>query len=344
MAQRRQACAVDPVARRRGVPEPAEPPDLAAAAERPERAHADIISGVHEWSPEVTVDERLARTLIAGQFPAVELRTLQLLGEGWDNSVWLADDRWVFRFPRRTIALPGFEREIAVLPELAPRLPLPIPAPVFVGRPADEFPWPFFGCELIRGREAAVAGLDDAARRRVAGQLGAFVRALHATDVAAELPVDPFGRTDMAVRVPRAREQLAEAERLGLWRVPESARRWLGDALELPPPEATAVVHGDLHIRHVIVGDGGAVAGVIDWGDLARADPSSDLSLYWTLLPADARPAFIDAYGPVSEERLLRARVLALFLSAVLALYAHHEGMPALEREAVAGLTRACAG
>jgi hypothetical protein len=32
--------------------------------------------------------------------------------------------------------------------------------------------------------------------------------------------------------------------------------------------------------------------------------------------------------------------VLALFLCAVLALYANHEGMPALEAEALAGLER----
>ena len=300
------------------------------------------MSAVHEWSPEVEVGEELARTLIGGQFPELELRSLELLGEGWDNSVWLADGRWVFRFPRRTLALDGIEREIAVLPELAPRLPLPIPRPVFVGRPAHGFPWPFFGCELIRGREAAVADLSDAARGGLAAQLGRFLRALHAIDVSAELPVDPFGRTDMAVRVPRAREQLAEGERLGLWNVPGSVDGWLEAALELPPPEPTAVVHGDLHIRHVLVDDGGDVAGVIDWGDLGRADPSSDMSLYWSLLPPPARPAFLDAYGAVTPEQLVRARVLAVFLSAVLAVYARHERMPALEREAVAGVLRAC--
>jgi aminoglycoside phosphotransferase (APT) family kinase protein len=297
---------------------------------------------VHEWSPEVTVDEQLARALIAGQFPEVELRTVTLLGEGWDNSVWLADDRWVFRFPRRTIALPGFEREIAVLPQLAPRLPLPIPAPVFVGRPAERFPWPFFGCELIRGREAAVAGLSDPARHRVAGQLGSFLRALHAVEITAELPADPFGRTDMRKRVPLAHERLEEGRRLGLWTVPGSVGEWLTTAHELPPAIPTAVVHGDLHARHVVVDQHGALAGVIDWGDLCRADPSSDLSLLWSLLPAAARRELLDAYGPVTPEQLLRARVLALFLSAVLALYAHHERMPALERESIAGVARAC--
>ena len=49
-----------------------------------------------EWSAEVTVDEPLARRLIAAQFPEVSLRELTLLGEGWDNTVWLVDGRWVF--------------------------------------------------------------------------------------------------------------------------------------------------------------------------------------------------------------------------------------------------------
>ena len=88
------------------------------------------------WSAEVTVDEPLARGLITDQFPEVALESLQLLGVGWDNTAWLVDDRWVFRFPRRAVAIPGFERELGALPQLAPRLPLPIPDPVFVG-PAD---------------------------------------------------------------------------------------------------------------------------------------------------------------------------------------------------------------
>lgn len=82
-----------------------------------------------EWSAEIVVDERLARRLLDAQFPELEHPTLRLLGEGWDNTAWLVDDQWVFRFPRRAIALPGFERELAVLPALAPQLPLPVPTP-----------------------------------------------------------------------------------------------------------------------------------------------------------------------------------------------------------------------
>ena len=59
----------------------------------------------------------LARRLIAAQ--CFEPTSLRLLGEGWDNTVWLADERWAFRFPRREIGLPGFRRELAVLGELS---------------------------------------------------------------------------------------------------------------------------------------------------------------------------------------------------------------------------------
>ncbi|HET9324378.1 MAG TPA: hypothetical protein VFO03_10905, partial [Gaiellaceae bacterium] len=67
---------------------------------------------MQEWAPEVRVDEALARRLIRAQFPEVEQRSFRRLGEGWDNTVWLLDDAWVFRFPRRTMVIPGLLNEI----------------------------------------------------------------------------------------------------------------------------------------------------------------------------------------------------------------------------------------
>jgi aminoglycoside phosphotransferase (APT) family kinase protein len=294
---------------------------------------------VPEWSPEVTVDADLARHLIAGQFPDVALDSLRLIGEGWDNTVWLVDEQWVFRFPRRQLAIPGVEREIAALAALAPRLPLPVPAPVFVGVPADGFPWPFFGARYLPGSEPL--GLSESVRARLARPLGEFLHALHASDVP-DLPADPFGRGDMSIRVPQARERLAALAAEDLWHAPPSVDGVLDAAAALPAPEPAVVCHGDLHLRHLLVDDHGAAACVIDWGDLCRGDPSIDMCLVWCLLPS--RDDFLAAYGPVSDDQLLRARVLALFLCAVLALYANHEGMPALEAEALAGLDRAAAG
>ena len=72
-----------------------------------------------------------------------------------------------------------------------------------------------------------------------------------------------------------------------------------------------------------------------------RSDPAIDLTPLWSLLPPTARPAFLAAYGEVSEAALLRARVLALFLSATLALYGHAEGLHGLRDGSIASLERA---
>jgi aminoglycoside phosphotransferase (APT) family kinase protein len=299
---------------------------------------------VREWSAEIDFDGDLARRLIAGQFPEVELGAMRVLGEGWDNVVWLADERWAFRFPRRAIAIPGVERELAVLPGLAPRLPVPVPSPVFAGRPALGYPWPFFGAELLPGVESADAALTDAARRRLAAELGAFLRVLHGMEVDGDLPLDPNGRADMARRASMAEDWIGRLEHAGRWRAPAAVARVLDSARRLPPEPAVAVVaHGDLHFRHLLVDRDGALTGVIDWGDVCRGDPSIDLSLLWSFFPPEARDAFLAAYGLVSDEQLLRARALALCLCAILAFYGHQEGMPNVEREAVEGLERTLA-
>jgi aminoglycoside phosphotransferase (APT) family kinase protein len=294
---------------------------------------------VREWSAEVTVDAELARRLIREQF-TWEVGSLRILGEGWDNIVWLVDERWTFRFPRRSVVVSGIEIEIAVLPQLAPLVPLPIPNPTFVGRPSPAFEWPFYGARFLPGRELAEAGLDDEALIALARPLAEFLRVLHSTELDAELPVDPIGRADMAVRVPRTIGFLDEVESLGLWHRPPVVSDLLAEARDLPAPQSTAIVHGDFHLRHLLVGDRGEPTAVIDWIDLCRNDPCVDLVLYWSALPPRGRAEFLEAYGTLTEEQLLRGRVLALFLCAVLAVYGHHEGLPKLEREAIAGLER----
>jgi aminoglycoside phosphotransferase (APT) family kinase protein len=291
------------------------------------------------WEPEIVVDEPLARRLL-GQFAGLTPESLEVLGHGWDYTIWVADGTYAFRFPRRQVVVPGTEREIAILPRLAPLLPLPVPAPVFVGRPTDEYPWPFFGSDFLHGRELAEAGLDGDGRLAVALELASFLHALHSVELDEPLPLDVNHRADMARRVPLAREGLADLERLGIWHAPLSVHELLAEAERLPPPEPAAIVHGDLHFRQVLVADG-RVTGIVDWVDVCRSDPAIDLSLVWSFLPARQRAAFLEAYGEVSDEQLLRARVLAFSLCAALAAQAHAEGLVAVEHEALAGLDRA---
>ena len=278
------------------------------------------------WSAEQHLDAGRARELVGAQFPELAAGTVTLVSEGWDYAVFRVDREWAFRFPRREVVVAGTEREIAVLPTLADRLPVGVPAPVFVGRPSDAFPWPFYGARYIEGVEATGRPVDSAA-------LGAALRALHAPEtlaaVGADLPADPMGRVDMDVRLPRFEELGIDAPAL------------VAAAGALPPARHTAVCHGDLHMRQLLVADGGALTGIVDWVDVCRSDPAVDLSAAWSALDAARRPAFFAAYGEVGEETRIRARVVAAFLCAALADWAAKEEVPPVLDAALAGLRRA---
>ena len=294
------------------------------------------------WDPEVAVDPELARRLLEKQFPALAAEPIELLGRGWDNTVFTVGGAWVFRFPRREVVLPGFRNEIEFLPELARLLPVAIPLPELVGVPSEGFPWPFFGARLLPGVELCeAAGFPQTVLAR---QLGRILRALHGPEtmdaLGARLPDNWTRRADMEPRVPMIREKLGELE--PLWAAPAHVHALLDEALALPSPEPRAVCHGDLHFRHVLVNDG-RVSGLIDWIDLCRGDPALDLQLVWSVLEPAERGTFFAEYGEVSDATLLRARVVAVFLSLALLEYGHHEGLATIEREALASLDRVAA-
>jgi aminoglycoside phosphotransferase (APT) family kinase protein len=314
-----------------------------------------------QWAAERVVGPAEAAELLGEQFPGLRGAPVEVMETGWDNTVHLVGGQWVFRFPRRAVALPGFVRELDVLPRLAPAVPLPVPLPVWRGEPGGRFPWPFAGAALLPGRELAEAALPEEDRREVAAATGAFLRALHdprlAADVGRSLPVDPNVRADPSVRVPMARDWLGRLVARGLWRpapAPAAVRvdALLARAEPLGAPAGEPVlVHGDLHVRHVLVDDRGVATGIVDWGDVCLADPAVDLALAYAAFAGEARSAFLAGYAPgasapgaeapVGAERELRARVLAVVLSAALAEYAAAEGRPALLTEALAGLRRA---
>ena len=311
------------------------------------------MTGRHEWSPERVINAELAAPVIAAQFPELAGQPVRAFDAGWDNVVLAVGDAWLFRFIHRRIALDGARRELAVLTHLADRFTVPIPRPRFVGTPTPEIDWPFWGAAALPGEEVARAALPDDARAAAAHTLGVFLRQLHdpglaadtvaaARDQGVELPVDPMGRADPATLVPRTRERLARLLVGGA--APRDPRidALLDTAATLPVPAGPLVlVHGDLHVRHVLVTADGSVGGVIDWGDTCLADPAVDLMVGYAAFVGPAREAFLEAYGDVPPERELRARALAVHVTAALLEYAAGEGMGSLATEARASLDRA---
>ncbi len=285
------------------------------------------------WSPEREVSEAEARDAVRTCGLAGD--DVRIVAAGWDNTIVRVDADWVFRFPRRSIALPGIDREIALLPRLAPKLSLPIPVPEHVGVYGDP-PWRFWGARHLPGTELAVTSSADTVA--IATAIGRFLAELHSLPVDPDLPVDPFGRADAADRAARARDALAELEDL----TGEDVDAVLADGGSAgPPPTETVLSHGDLYSRHVLVDEDGQASGVIDWGDLCAAPRSVDLSVAYSAFHGESREALFAEYGSIDADTELRARVMAIFSTASVAAYARDVGQPELMAHALAGILRA---
>ncbi|MCZ6598892.1 MAG: phosphotransferase [Planctomycetota bacterium] len=290
------------------------------------------------WTPEHAVSAELAAALIESQCSDLAPARVELLGVGWDNTVFRVNGDFVFRFPRRTVAVELIRTEAALLPAVAPELPLAIPVPRFFGEPEEPYPWPFLGYDFVPGRMASHAGLDAEARTRAAEPLGTFLAALHGFPAARarELgaPPDDFGRLDLPTRIEHTEGRLATAVEQGLL---ADARPWRPVIEETPAgwePSGSTLVHGDLDSRHVLIDDADRPRRVIDWGDIHLGDASIDLGLAHGFLPRTAHDVFRRSYGPVDDEDWNVARFRALHTAVILLLYGADIGDDALVREA----------
>jgi aminoglycoside phosphotransferase (APT) family kinase protein len=294
------------------------------------------------WDAERVVDFDEARKLVRTQFPEIRADRLDLLGIGWDNTAYLVDGMYVFRFPRREIAVPLLRTESGALRHLAKHLPVTVPNPRFFAEPTADYQWPFAGYELLPGETACRANLSVDERMQLVEPLARFLKALHA--VAPEdarrwgLRDDPLQKCDPEKRLPQLQERIEQIARLKLYQNIEKLFTILKDCSALRAPPATTTVHGDLYARHLLIDEQRCFAGVIDWGDVHIGSPATDLSIVHNFLPQQAHDPFLQSYGPVNEEDWNLARMRAAFLATVLLLYGHDTSDEALIREAITAL------
>lgn len=307
-----------------------------------------------EWLPDIILDESAVRELVIQSAPDLldGGATLREIARGWDNVVWRIEREGapsvLARVPVREVGVPGVTRELWLLERVAEHATLPVPGPITVLEPTDRARWRGFAYPELFGAEALQTPLTTDERIVVARQLGGFLHDLHDpamlddVDPADDLPHDPNRRADMAFRVPRTHEALDE---LGPEVLPQEARdraaEILAAAADLPPDEEQVFLHGDLHPRHVLLHPAThEITGVIDWGDSCRGSRSIDLALYWCLLDGPARSAFREAYGDVPRTTLLRARVLAMFLTTMLLVGAPSYDIPGMAEQCRRALLR----
>ncbi len=221
------------------------------------------------------------RAAIAAAFPALAVRPIRFLAEGWDSVVWAVNGDLVFRFPKRAESATGLRREIALLPLLGPTLPVPTPQFAYIAEPSATFPYPFVGYRRLPGVPLGDAPATSIEPERLAAQIGAFLTALHRFPLARAIACGVPATTPGGWRAEYA-AMLAEIRTLYPRMTPAECKRTerlFAGYLNAPENGQfnCVLLHRDLGGDHLLLDpETGDLAAVIDWGDLSIGDPAHD--------------------------------------------------------------------
>jgi aminoglycoside phosphotransferase (APT) family kinase protein len=237
---------------------------------------------------EVGVDEPLVRALLAAQFPELAgLPLTHVAHGGTDHHLWRIGDELQMRLPKHAPSTGQAEKDEAILPRLAPHLPVAVPELVGHGAPGEGYPFAWAVYRWLPGEP------PTAATPQLAEDVAGFIRALQRIDPTGGPPARrrgaPLARSDDAFfrsSLAQLTDEYDVPRLTALWERACAAPDWSGEPVWL---------HADILPSNLLVRDG-RLAAVIDWGVACVGDPACDLMIAWSLL-APVRDTFRAAVG-----------------------------------------------
>ncbi|HET8728612.1 MAG TPA: aminoglycoside phosphotransferase family protein [Alphaproteobacteria bacterium] len=265
---------------------------------------------------EVKIDASLVRRLVAAQFPHwADLPVRPVDVGGWDNRTFHLGERMAVRLPSAEAYAPQVAKEQRWLPMLAPLLPVPIPAPLAMGRPGEDYPWHWSVYRWLDGETAAAGPIADL--RQFATALARFLIALQRIDAAGGPPPGPhsfFRGGSLAVYDGETRRAITALDgRIDTGAATAVWEAALSTAWRGPP----VWVHGDVSAGNLLVDQGGRLCAVIDFGSSSVGDPACDLAIAWTLFDGESRREFRAAL-PLDEATWARGRGWTLWKALII--------------------------
>lgn len=274
----------------------------------------------------MNLDIDRVRQLVSAGFPQGRNQPVTPVpSKGTDNAIFRLGAAWCLRIPRHERASPYLRKEALWLPRLATHLPLDVPDVVCLVEPDASWSMPWLVLRWMEGEDLEHSALAD--RNHCAEDLAGFVLALRRipAEGAPEAGAGNFFRgVPLRWRDAATRESLATLA--DEFPVAPLEALWVR-ALQAAPWCASPVwVHGDLHAGNLL-GRGGRLAGVIDFGGLGAGDPAVDLMPAWTLFDDGARSTFLDSLD-ADPDMVLRGLGWTLSTAVVALAYYRPLGHP----------------
>ncbi|MEU1005718.1 phosphotransferase [Streptomyces tibetensis] len=107
------------------------------------------------------IDETFVRDLVRDLHPDLADFDIRPVPSGWDNQLWRLGDELAVRPPMTERAPALLRKEFRWLPELATRLPLPVPTPQRLSEPTPRFPRPWVIATWVPGKPADGAEISN---------------------------------------------------------------------------------------------------------------------------------------------------------------------------------------
>lgn len=255
---------------------------------------------------QVDINESVIKGLIDDQFPQFSSLEISFLDSGWDNENYRLGSDYIIRLPRRAAAIPLLQNEMNWLPKLKSALPIGIPAPIYIGKPNEHYPWQWTIIPWYQGMNGCV---NQPGNVQIL-YLVDFLKKLHSQPIK-DAPYNDhrclplLDKSDEVVdRINRLKSinDKSKSRLLHLWH----------QSIVEPMPDQKCLIHGDMHPRNIIIHQG-EINALIDWGDMTAGDVATDLASIWMLFDDAQVRASGFAHYRADPSLINRSRGWAIF-------------------------------
>lgn len=240
--------------------------------------------------PNITED--LVSELIAEQFPEyAHLSIRSVKSQGNDNRTFNLGDKMLVRLPSAEKYAAKVVKEQKWLLILAPHLSLPIPTPLHLGAPSQNYPWNWSIYNWIEGDSANALDINDLESQAIALDLAKFLNELQKIDITgAPVPGKHNFYRGASPKVYDEEARYSIKSLRGFIDTDRATAIW-EKAVSSKWDKDPVWIHGDLAVGNILIKNK-KLSAVIDFSAICVGDPACDLVIAWNSFTNKSRQIF----------------------------------------------------